>query len=685
MFDVYSKNYEELRSLVERNAKINDAFILTTFVEEFSTIAAESGDTSDLFPVEIFHDSRLSYQVDAYNLDTTSGELTLAVADPDFSSELRTFNRQYADKFINRAIRFFKNSKSTEFLENLEESSHAFDLAQHINENINFIKRLRIIFFSSAVSTIQKPLEFETIDGIDYTRNVFDIVRYSNILTNQSSNEDYEIKFSDFDVDGLPVLPASVAEGYKSYMGVMPGSVLAQIYSLYGGKLLEQNVRVFLQARTKVNRGIINTLSNKPDHFFAYNNGLTVTAKEITLDEKDGIPVITSAKNLQIVNGGQTTASVLYARDREKADLSRVSIQMKLNVTDLEASSELVKNISRYSNSQNVIREADFFSTHAFHIYMEKASQRIETPRGLDTGVRTKWFYERARGQYKDRQAYMTPKKRDLFLAEYPRSQLIDKTNLAKYWMSAERKPYLVSRGAQKCFLAFADKIEEKWSKNEAQFNDVSFKEFISKAILFKSTDKAIANSDWYKENRGYKAEIVTYTVSLIMENIHKNKLHFDFDKIWNKQVLDEDQLKAIVDLGSEVRHVLLSPPSTTSNIREYCKKEICWKDIKNSNLNISNILLNSLSVEKEIILERKRDGKKQGQIDQTIDFDIKIAEIISTKSSEELRSKAKQLKVLDPNSNQALNKLNRGVFNLTYSEKDSLKRMLLKIEETGI
>ena len=109
MFDVYSKNYEELRSLVERNAKINDAFILTTFVEEFSTIAAESGDTSDLFPVEIFHDSRLSYQVDAYNLDTTSGELTLAVADPDFSSELRTFNRQYADKFINRAIRFFKN------------------------------------------------------------------------------------------------------------------------------------------------------------------------------------------------------------------------------------------------------------------------------------------------------------------------------------------------------------------------------------------------------------------------------------------------------------------------------------------------------------------------------------------------------------------------------------------------
>jgi hypothetical protein len=685
LFDVYSKNYEELRSLVERNAKINDAFILTTFVEEFSTIAAESGDTSDLFPVEIFHDSRLSYQVDAYNLDTTSGELTLAVADPDFSSELRTFNRQYADKFINRAIRFFKNSKSTEFLENLEESSHAFDLAQHINENINFIKRLRIIFFSSAVSTIQKPLEFETIDGIDYTRNVFDIVRYSNILTNQSSNEDYEIKFSDFDVDGLPVLPASVAEGYKSYMGVMPGSVLAQIYSLYGGKLLEQNVRVFLQARTKVNRGIINTLSNKPDHFFAYNNGLTVTAKEITLDEKDGIPVITSAKNLQIVNGGQTTASVLYARDREKADLSRVSIQMKLNVTDLEASSELVKNISRYSNSQNVIREADFFSTHAFHIYMEKASQRIETPRGLDTGVRTKWFYERARGQYKDRQAYMTPKKRDLFLAEYPRSQLIDKTNLAKYWMSAERKPYLVSRGAQKCFLAFADKIEEKWSKNEAQFNDVSFKEFISKAILFKSTDKAIANSDWYKENRGYKAEIVTYTVSLIMENIHKNKLHFDFDKIWNKQVLDEDQLKAIVDLGSEVRLVLLSPPSTTSNIREYCKKEICWKDIKNSNLNISNILLNSLSVEKEIILERKRDGKKQGQIDQTIDFDIKIAEIISTKSSEELRSKAKQLKVLDPNSNQALNKLNRGVFNLTYTEKDSLKRMLLKIEETGI
>ena len=118
-------------------------------------------------------------------------------------------------------------------------------MASLIHEKYDFIKRLRVIFFSSGVSTIQKALAFENIDGVDFSRNVFDIQRYHNILKNQNLTEDYEIEFSEFGVDGIPLLPASKAEGYESYMAVMPGEVLAKIYSLYGGKLLEQNVRVF--------------------------------------------------------------------------------------------------------------------------------------------------------------------------------------------------------------------------------------------------------------------------------------------------------------------------------------------------------------------------------------------------------------------------------------------------------
>ena len=163
------------------------------------------------------------------------------------------------------------------------------------------------------------------------------------------------------------------------------------------------------------------------------------------------------------------------------------------------------------------------------------------------------------------------------------------------------------------------------------------------------------------------------------------HKLHFDFEKIWNLQKLDEEQLQSIVALGSKVRQFISSPPSTTANIGEYCKKEICWTDIKNANLEISEKLINSISIGKEIVLEKKKEGVKQGKIDQVIDFDIKIADIIANNTSEEIRNKAKQLKVLEPNANHALNKLSRGTFNLSYPEKDSLKRILAKIDETGI
>ncbi|MDA7551793.1 AIPR family protein, partial [Rhodobacteraceae bacterium] len=263
-----------------------------------------------------------------------------------------------------------------------------------------------------------------------------------------------------------------------------------------------------------------------------------------------GIHHLTKAKNLQIVNGGQTTASILYARDKNKRDLSAVSIQMKLNVTNSDASSDLVKNISRFSNTQNAVREADFFSTHAFHVYMEKASQRIETPRRIETGIRNKWFYERARGQYKDRQAYMTPKKRELFLAEFPRNQLIDKTGLAKFYMSLAMRPHLVSQGAQKCFLEFANLISEQWQKDEANFNDQTYREFVAKAIFFIETDRAVAASDWYKENRGYKAEIVTYTISVIADAASRLKTSIDYGEIWSQQGFTDAQLGEIVSIA---------------------------------------------------------------------------------------------------------------------------------------
>ena len=136
---------------------------------------------------------------------------------------MRTFDRSYASRFINRAIRFYKNCGKSKFIDELEESSDAFELASLIHEKYEFVKRIRVLFFSSGVSTIKKALEFENVDGVDFSRNVFDIQRYHNILKNQNLTEDYEIEFSEFGIDGIPLLQASKEEGYESYMIVMPG------------------------------------------------------------------------------------------------------------------------------------------------------------------------------------------------------------------------------------------------------------------------------------------------------------------------------------------------------------------------------------------------------------------------------------------------------------------------------
>ena len=223
-FDLYAGTFDELVSTIQRNSVASGLLSINAFVEEFSVVASDSGDAPDLFPVEIYKEGKYGYQINAYNFDLETGEITFAVADTEFSDTLITFNRQHAEKYIKRAVRFFNNCKKASFVDDLEESSDAYELAAHIHENIDFIKRVRILFFSPSVSTIQKPLEFEHVDGVDFSRNIFDLVRYHNILSNLSTSEDYEIVLEDFGMESIPLLPASITDGYQSYMAVMPAN-----------------------------------------------------------------------------------------------------------------------------------------------------------------------------------------------------------------------------------------------------------------------------------------------------------------------------------------------------------------------------------------------------------------------------------------------------------------------------
>ena len=262
------------------------------------------------------------------------------------------------------------------------------------------------------------------------------------------------------------------------------------MYDRYGAKLLQRNVRSFLQLRGKVNKGIIETVRTAPGQFLAYNNGISATATAVVFDERADGTYLVKLDDLQIVNGGQTTATLHHAAVREGADLSQVQVPAKITVVPPDQLDQLVPKISRFANSQNSIAEADFESNNPFHVELERLSRTIWAPAPAGGTRQTHWYYERVRGQYQvDRARQPTPARRRSFEEQNPTAQKFTKTDAAKYDMTFRQQPHIVSLGAQKCFQAWTVDV---LAARTAPPNEHYFHNMVAKAILFEQARKHI-------------------------------------------------------------------------------------------------------------------------------------------------------------------------------------------------
>lgn len=654
------------------------------FFRIYAELAAENGDCVDLSYAPARKDGRDGYQLDGYAVDPERGELHLAICDFRPEAEIESLVQADINKLFKRVENFFTRSLSAEFIQNLEETSPAFEAAYTIREAANSIRRVRVIIFSNGrLASRKKGVDSKEVEGRAFTYNLLDFGRYVDISHSRSGSEPIEIDFTELDEEPLTCLKAHAAgEGYESYLIAMPGTLLAKIYGLYGARLLEQNVRTFLQARTKVNRGIINTIQQAPEMFFAYNNGLTATAAGITTGEtSDGRLAITSIENLQIVNGGQTTASILYARDKHSADLSKVYVQVKLSVVDPEKVEEVVPKISRFANTQNRISEADFFSSHPFHVEMEKISRRLSAPAREGAFAATKWFYERARGQYKDQKAYGTAAARKKFEAEFPKDQVLLKTDIAKSVLSFEGAPHQVSQGAQKCFLSFAETIGKKWEESPDSFGEAYFKDVVAMTLVFRWTDRMVSRADWYIEDKGYKANIVTYTVAWLASRIEAGTMSIDLDRIWNEQEPGEELKAALEVIAPAVAKCIKDAPSSVKNISEYAKRPACWFAVQKLDIDLG-VDLSRAAVDRSEAKERKKERRAAKKLDNDVEFDTQLIELV--KHAAAIRELALSGQALSPKSDAALGKLMKGNLVLTKGEKNALKFLLKNLRDSG-
>lgn len=495
----------------------------------------------------------------------------------------RSVSQTEVDASIKRAIELYHraiNDLYTAF----QKDNDTYEFAISIFQNRNNIKTVRICALTNG---LVRPIPFKsiTIGGAEVSFNIWDIDRLYRCVSSGKMRETIEIDFEEKFQMTIPCIENSTSDKYSVYLAIINGELLARLYDEFRDRLLEKNVRSFLQVKGGVNKGIRDTLRDEPDMFLAYNNGISVTAEsvEIVRDE-NGKPSIKSIRDMQIVNGGQTTASIFNARNDKKvaADLSKVFVQMKLSVIQsVEAMDEIVPRISTFANTQNKIQVADFSANDPFHRRMEELSRTIWTP--AHGGLKPQnWFYERARGQYADMLSReSTPKRKKEYKETHP---LFTKTDLAKYENTWDQLPHQVSEGAQKNFHKFMLRLKDR--KNFVP-DEIYYHNLIAKAILFRQTEKLVQKQQY----GGYRANIVTYTLAFLS---YKTAQRIDLERIWKEQTLTPALEREIIKVSVFVQKLIVNPPGG-ANVGEWCKKEKCWQVIRDCEYALSDELQSEL------------------------------------------------------------------------------------------
>lgn len=690
MSEAVEEFHHEFFNEVRAEADANGQFMETTFLERYAEWLVSAGELETL---DIAHyatrraDGAVLDRVDGYGGDPSDAEGVLSLVLSDFRPDPQIgslTNTEVADGF-KKLERFARKSFDPSFRELLEESSPGYGLAELIHARRGSINRLRLFLISNRLlSSRSKEIDAGAFDGIPITYNVWDIGRLQRMVASGRGKEDIVIDLEAEFGQRLPCLPAHVdGDGYEAYLSVVPGGLLSRIYDKWGARLLEANVRSFLQARGSVNKGIRNTILNDPGMFFAYNNGITATAEHVDTVIENGTAYISHLRNLQIVNGGQTTASIFSASKKDKAELGRIFVQMKLSVVEPDRAMEVVPKISEFANSQNKVNAADFFANHPFHIRMEEFSRRIWAPAPDGSFKQTKWFYERARGSYDNERAYLTKAKKDAFDADYPKHQRFAKTDLAKFEMVWEGCPDLVSKGAQKTFGEYARLVGSRWDKDSDSINEFYFRSAIAKAILFRNLERLISDQEWYKAEGGYRAQIVAYTLAKFDQLLKAKGLGLDYDAIWKEQAIPPVLARTLLHIAGAVRPAIINPDSTVANISEWAKKSACWSRVKNVEFELPkelDRLLLDPSAKRSVV----REAKATQQMDNGIKAQAEVLKTPPTTWSKAL-SHARSRRLLSGTDHSLLQLAARPGFLPSEKQAVRLVKALRELQADGL
>lgn len=561
---------ENVKMSVEMTGSDYDQELATSILEYME-------DNGEVNAPEICSFQKTRSRVTAYDYNDEAESLDLFYL-VKADSLLGKVNNGKVQQGFNYLMAFFREAMNGQLFKNQEiaPSDEIVEVAKLVQSTKGQIKQLRIYVISDGLtdpSAVPASVESEDEEYvIEY--NVWDMQRVYQQHNIRAGKEKVEIDFPTTYNTELQCLKMSEQNLFvDAYLAIIPGITLAKIYKQYQQVLLEKNVRTFLQFKGKVNKEIRKTLRTAPDMFFSYNNGISTTASEIETKEIDGMLYITRLYDWQIVNGGQTTASIAASLTDKDVDLSKVYVPMKISVIrDSEHDDEIIKSISVSANSQTAIKNSDFSANDPYLVDLEKYSRSEWVPNGNNKPI-CKWYFERTRGQYLDQLAQLNGFNEKSFKIEYPKKQKITKTDIAKYETIWKLKPYEVCRGAEKNYQSFVNDIK----REKPTISPAYFKNVIAKGILFNTIDTIVKS----KNLGGYKANMNAYLMAAVSFLSEGN---LDLTFIWEKQKVQQEVIDKVEQLIPMVWEHLTGGTSggnQSSNVGEWTKRPDCWNKLK--------------------------------------------------------------------------------------------------------
>ena len=532
---------------------------------------AEVGMTFE--PVECHYESKVgnaNLRLSGYAVSDDCDQLDLFVslyAGVDIPTPIPEVETKTAAE---QCLRFLKLCAEGKMSAKLDQSTDIHSLAETLQGIYNDLEQIRVYVITDRVAR-SKFFQSRDIGGKSVRLEVMDIERLFRHWSEGKPRDELVVDFTEVSGTPLPcVFVPGENEDYDYAMTAVPGEALRLLYEKFGARLLEANVRSFLSVKGKgVNAGIQATLRTAPERFMAYNNGIVIVADEMILGKSgDGHHGIAWLKGMQIVNGGQTTASLYFTKKKfPDTDLSRVRVPAKIIVMKTQDSAQeeaLVSDISRFANSQNAVRQSDLSANKPFHVEIERLSRSVYCPDGVG-----QWFYERAAGSYNTLLARegITPAKLKALKESIPTSHRITKTDLAKYLTAWDQKPDIVSLGSQKNFDRFMASLAPAEGVESSLPTVADFKSMVAKAKLYRDAQKLIRPMF-----QAFQANVTAYTVALMAQKLGQR---IDLSRIWEKQAVSPELLDQIGTWAKEVNETLHAT-SGGRMISEWAKKPEC-------------------------------------------------------------------------------------------------------------